>query len=426
MKRGKLARSEIRVGKLRFEIWRFGDGRYAFDYRSGTKRKIIARKTLAALKVAAQTVAIKIVNGQTEAIQLTPQDCRIYVAARDLLEPAGVHVDAAARDVAEAYKLTGGVSIPELAKFYQRHDHVARSRRTVREVYDELVAAKKHRSGRRRRELKNDLAKFLAVHGPAQICDLLYPDIVAFLQQFNVGWRRYNNISDTLVTLFRFAKKKGYLPQDRLTAPERVDRLPKPKRVAPIPTFSPVEMRAWIANIREEFLPWLLIGGFAGIRSEEISPDSTSAKDGLRWEDFNLERRIIRVRRETAKLDEPRIVPITENLFAWLRPWQGRNGLVCPRSPTKRETSRLSKITGVEIDGRVVQLKWKTNALRHSYGSYRLAIIKNRPQLAEEMGNSPKMIREHYNEAKTEDEAQAWFAIAPREAANVVQARFAL
>jgi integrase len=420
--------SEIKLGKLTFQVWRYRDGRFAFDYKIGSKRKIVARKTFAALKTAAESVAIKIINGETEATQLTPQDCRIHVAAREALDPLGLHVDQVARDAAAAYNLTGGASITELAKFYQRHDHVARSRRTVRQVFDEMIAEKSelNLSGRRRRELQNDLDKFVARHGPRELAEIHHPEILAYLREFKVAWRRRNNIRDILVTLFRFAKRKGYLPQDRDTAAERVDRLRKPKRSKPIETFSPIEMRAWIANIKSEFLPWLLIGGFSGIRSEEISPDRSSHKDGLRWEDFAWDRHIIKVRRETAKLDEPRIVPIADNLYAWLEPWRGRAGLVCAKSPTKRETSRLSKITGVEIDGRVIQLTWKTNALRHSYGSYRLAIIKNRPQLAEEMGNSPKMIREHYNEAKTEDEANAWFAIAPDQAKNIVQGRFAI
>jgi hypothetical protein len=420
--------NELRFGKIRFSVWKYSDGRYAFDYKVGSTRKKVARKTLGELKRAANFVAIKILNGETEAIALTPQDCRIYVAARAALDPLDLQVDAIAREVAAAHKLVGSASITELAKFYQRHDHVARSRRTVRQVFDEMIAEKTelNLSGRRQRELKNDLDRFVARHGASEIADVHHPEILSYLREFKVGWRRRNNIRDILVTLFRFAKRKVYLPQDRLTAAERVDRLKRPKRSKPIETFTPIEMQAWIANIKSEFLPWLLIGGFSGIRSEEISPDRTSNKDGLRWEDFNWTQRIVKVRRETAKLDEPRIAPIAENLFAWLEPYRGRVGLVCRRSPTKRETSRLSKITGVEIDGRVVRLKWKTNALRHSYGSYRLAVIKNRPQLSEEMGNSPKMIREHYNEAKTEQEAQAWFAIVPREAKNVVQGRFAL
>jgi integrase len=420
--------SEIRVGKITFRVWKYSDGRHAFDYKVGSSRKIVARRTLPDLKRAAESVAIKILNGETEAIALTPQDCRIYVAARAALDPLGLQVDTIAREAAAAHKLAGPVSIAELAKFYRRHDHVARAHRTISEVVDEMIAEKAelNLSGRRQRELKNDLKKFVAQRGAREIGEVHHPEILTYLREFKVGWRRRNNVRDILVTLFRFAKRKGYLPQDRITAAERVDRLRKPKRSKPIETFTPIEMLAWIANIKSEFLPWLLIGGFSGIRSEEISPDPTSHKDGLRWEDFNWTQRVVKVRRETAKLDEPRIVPIAENLFAWLEPWRGHGGLVCPHSPTKRETSRLSKISGIEIDGRVVRLNWKTNALRHSYGSYRLAIIKNRPQLAEEMGNSPTMIREHYNEAKTEEEARAWFAIAPREPKNVVQGRFAL
>jgi hypothetical protein len=55
----------------------------------------------------------------------------------------------------------------------------------------------------------------------------------------------------------------------------------------------------------------------------------------------------------------------------------------------------------------------KHNALRHSYGSYRLAIIQDASKVSFEMGNSPKMVFEHYREIVTPEQALAWFAIMP-------------
>ena len=69
---------------------------------------------------------------------------------------------------------------------------------------------------------------------------------------------------------------------------------------------------------------------------------------------------------------------------------------------------------------RVPRFEWKQNGLRHSYASYRLAEICDTNRLALEMGNSAKMIFQHYRELVTPAEAKTWFSLAPDEAANVI------
>jgi hypothetical protein len=56
--------------------------------------------------------------------------------------------------------------------------------------------------------------------------------------------------------------------------------------------------------------------------------------------------------------------------------------------------------------------RWKHNALRHAYGSYHTALTQNVPQVALEMGNSVRMVKRHYLEAKTFEKGMRWFRIA--------------
>ena len=58
-------------------------------------------------------------------------------------------------------------------------------------------------------------------------------------------------------------------------------------------------------------------------------------------------------------------------------------------------------------------MKWKKNALRHSYISYRLALVQNENQVAMESGNSPDMIHHHYKQLVTQEEGREWFEIKP-------------
>jgi hypothetical protein len=71
------------------------------------------------------------------------------------------------------------------------------------------------------------------------------------------------------------------------------------------------------------------------------------------------------------------------------------------------------------------KIKWKQNALRHSFITYRLAEIQDVNRVALEAGNSPQMIFRHYRELATPQQARTWFAITPEAAPNVVPMKLA-
>ena len=146
----------------------------------------------------------------------------------------------------------------------------------------------------------------------------------------------------------------------------------------------------------------------------------TNAKDPLRWEDFNWTKRFINIRPETAKTGERRLVPIADNLVAWLRPFHAASGPVLGKGRPDNALRWIKRIVAVH------GLKWRTNALRHSYGTYRMAVLKDMPQLSYEMGNSIAMIRRHYHEAVHESEGANWFAVWPDWPSNVIQTTFTL
>ena len=125
----------------------------------------------------------------------------------------------------------------------------------------------------------------------------------------------------------------------------------------------------------------------------------------LDWSAVNLERRIIEVRAGQAKTASRRVIPIPENLAAWLEPLP-RRGKVIPSSEIARECAALARALGIA---------WPRNVLRHSFISYRIAIVKSADQVALEAGNSAAIIFKHYRELTTEDVATEWFSILPKE-----------
>ena len=69
-----------------------------------------------------------------------------------------------------------------------------------------------------------------------------------------------------------------------------------------------------------------------------------------------------------------------------------------------------------------MKTKWRKNALRHSFGTYRTAQTKNMGEVSLEMGNSVPTIKRHYHEAVTPKEAEEWFSISPRKVKRKLEA----
>jgi integrase len=163
-------------------------------------------------------------------------------------------------------------------------------------------------------------------------------------------------------------------------------------------------MAALMEHATPEIAPCFALGAFAGLRSEEILR--------LEWADVIRRPGFIEVAAHKAKTAARRLVPIADNLARWLRPLHS-DGLLWQNTKAMFHKTRLRVAAHAEV-------KWKQNALRHSFISYRLAEIQDVNRMALEAGNSPQMIFRHYRELATPEQAATWFKIAPQAASNVV------
>jgi integrase len=148
------------------------------------------------------------------------------------------------------------------------------------------------------------------------------------------------------------------------------------------------------AHARPELIPYLTIAAFAGLRSAEIQR--------LDWSDIALEDGHITVAASKAKTASRRSVPIQSNLKAWLMPYFTKSGPVVQFKNLPKQLGWLAKDAGI---------KWKKNALRHSFCSYRLAIVQDSAKVAYEAGNSSDIIFRHYHQLVRPAAAKSWFAI---------------
>jgi len=331
-------------------------------------------------------------------------------AKRDALVEAqtifkgGLSIDDLTGDQVRAIKrmLEADPDLKFVDEFLVWHGRKAPKKRTG-EAIDEFLLSKQQNQGLSKLNhttLKGALGRLKPIRdtwlADVAVCDL--PELTG-------APRTRLNIRRAWITFFKWAAEQEYLPHGEKTAPERLAK-PIIAREAPA-TYTPLQLAKLLQHVSPEFLTWLACCSFGGFRSSEICPRPGSGKSGLDWSDFKWDRSIIVVRAETSKTGHRRIVPILPALEAWLLEHRLESGRVCTGNPASSsvgpgETRKLGKLIG----------GWKNNALRHSWISYRAAVV-GLAQTAMEAGNSEAMARKAYNDAMGRDSADQWFGIRP-------------
>ena len=159
--------------------------------------------------------------------------------------------------------------------------------------------------------------------------------------------------------------------------------------------FTTDQMVSLLSIATPNIIPLITLGAFAGLRPAEIGR--------LDWSAVDLNRKIIQLRAGQAKTASRRIVPVSDNLVEWLSPHVGK-GKIVDSYRVEQERRAIAKL---------LDFKWPRNVLRHSFISYRIALVKSAGQVALEAGNSQEIIFKHYRELATEEQATAWFNIRP-------------
>lgn len=433
----------VRVQGFEVELYRLGDGRTAFADKYGGPRKVRKFTDEAQARAEAEKMAYRVLRGEAVRHEFSPKDIAVFQHLQEMIAPLGVPLVSALEEWVALRKIAGDRALLDVVR--SGVDTMNRPSKTCREATEALLGEKQlgGLSTVYLDELKEDLTSFNDDFGDEPIVRVTTEQIVEWLvkrphrhkPERGLSMRRRNNIRGTLVTLFLFAQAQNWLPPGK-TAPQKIK---KGKIVSGMVTvYTPQEMQYWISIVKEEFLPWLLIGGFSGVRSEEICPDPESKKDRLRWSDFKWTKRHINIRPEVSKVGERRLVPISDNLMMWLTPWMEANAkgpVIEEGKRTANEARRFNRVSRrltakakkdpINYQHPQPGLLWRHNALRHSYGSYRQAVIKNMHQLAHEMGNSVDVIKKNYHEAQEDEVAAAWFAIKPEgDLENVMQLSF--
>lgn len=371
-----------------------GCARFTVAFYLNGRRKRRTFGSLDKAKEEARKVALNIQRGMSHDNDMRPQDREAFKVAHSLVAPLGVPLLTAVEEYVLCRRKLGDVSLLTSVDEYVRRSRGFTVGVKVEQVVDEFIAVKTQDKLSRiyLSALHSVLGRFKEAF-PGPIAAVTTPQIDGWLRRGGHMVATRNGWLKRVKEVFSFAKQRGYLPKQEPTA---ADSLKRGKQADPeVGIFRPEQMERLLRAAPSNLMAVLAIGGFAGLRAAEIAR--------LDWSAVDLERKIIELRAGQAKTASRRIIPITDNLAAWLS-LLAREGPVVPDRNAFPQITTLARKLGVG---------WPHNALRHSYISYRIAVVQNAAQVALEAGNSPTIIFKHYRELVTKDEADKWFGIMP-------------
>ena len=271
---------------------------------------------------------------------------------------------------------------------------------TVSELAAEMQAAKQADgvSKSHFHDLKSRLKYFCADFGSQNAATVSTREVDGWLRGLDLAPQGRNNYRSALRSLFNFAIKRNYATTNPAANTE------KAKVVGGAPGILTVAQTVALLNACEnDTLPFVAISLFAGLRAAEM--------EKLDWSEVDLKGGHIEVTAKKAKTSRRRLIQISKNLAAWIRPLAKIAGSVVPVGLRK-------KFDAVKIAAGLPE--WPPNAMRHSFASYRLAQCHDAARVSLEMGNSPAMVFAHYRELVRPKDAKRFWSIMPSEKAGKI------
>lgn len=273
----------------------------------------------------------------------------------------------------------------------------ARPQLTVARAVELRLEAARRRglSARHLGDLKARLERFSDAFGTRQLADLKSSDVEAWLHRLDVGPETWRNYAKVIGSVFALAVKRGLLDSSPMRGLEK----PKVVRRAP-EILSPPQLASLLAAAAPPLRSLLVLQAFCGLRRAEA--------ERLTWAHIHLAENppYVELPGTVTKTSRRRICELHPCAVAWLKPLAGNDQAPLGLTETVyrdrlRDAAQAAGIT------------WSNNVLRHSFGTYRLAITRNAALVAEEMGNSAGVVRTHYANIVSPAVATEYWAVVP-------------
>ena len=296
-------------------------------------------------------------------------------------------------EAAECFELLENekVSLLEAVQHYLDYRKEADKSVPVLELFESFLKAKTQddASPKYLADLRSKLGRFATAFQKTLACDLTTSVLELWLRKLKVGPVSRESYRRNISVMLEFGRRQGVI---RVNPAADIKFSRRPQGEVTILTSE--EIRRLLGACNPELVPYLAICAFAGLRPTEAA--------NLEWQDIHLDSGQIEVKARHSKTRRYRLVPIQPNLGAWLTRYQKESG---PIGFSRRQFREAYEKAGFE--------KWPNDVLRHSYGTYRLPLLKSADALALEMGNSAEVIFRHYRRPMDEATAADFFKILP-------------
>lgn len=330
------------------------------------------------------------------------------VQAHRILAPLGANLLTAARHYAsyleKASKSTSSKSVAQV-----RDDYLKEREREVKKGELRPITIRNIRSR------VNIFCDGLEGHnevpamGRLKIADIGRAEINEFLNSLPFHGQTKAHYRAQLHSLFEFARQRELIEENPVS---QLGRMKKKEKGAGVRVLSIKEAEelleaAQASPLARAFVPRVALGLFVGLRPSEVNR--------LNWEDIDFNRRDVHVFNGN-KVGQERYVELNPTAYAWLRKFRGVGKVeYLSDGKTRRGWDNLRKSLGwLTAREGASKDKWDSNVLRHSYGSYMLAVSDDdKYKVCALMGNSIGTLNKHYRRAMPKQEAEPYWKILP-------------
>jgi site-specific recombinase XerD len=301
-----------------------------------------------------------------------------------------------------------GMTLLEAADYAARHLRPEGGDKTLGEVRDAIIAAKKKKGLRPAsfNGLDFYFAKLVNHFGEGTLVKTVSAvQLSALVDSFSANGaspRHVRNLCTYAGQFFRFAEQERFIARNPAALLGKDAPMSDEREIA-ILTIPEVK-RLLVATMLKEhrdLLPAVTLGLFCGgIRTEELIR--------LKWPDVDLEGRKVRLKGEQTKTREKRTCEIPPGAVEFLLLHPNRRGAITPAKFFKRRLTALYRAAGFKN-----WQKTHANAKRHSFGTY-ASKLHDWEWVVTQMGNSVAMLLKHYRDASvTPEAAKEYFSLTP-------------
>lgn len=290
-----------------------------------------------------------------------------------------------------------GASVDDAVAFYEEWHRQQTASCTFDSLMAEFMATKRQqgKSDRYVGQIAQTASRFSPLIGGESVVSVTGRSMTETFRALSLKPTSHNAFRRVLKAAFAFGISQDYLGP--LNPLDKVPRAEERRREVQI--LTPEQATALLDACDSETLPYFALSLFAGLRPTEA--------ERAEWEHLDFEAQTVWVPpRSNAKESGGRIVPMEDNLAAWLSPFRGRSGRIAPERNWRRTWRAAITKAGLRDH-------WSEDVTRHSYASYLGALTGDIARTALCLGHSEKVHRKHYHRPISREVAERYWNVKP-------------